>query len=132
MNKENTKKLVERFPKMFRGYHQPMTETAMCWGFECGDGWFSLLWDLCMSIEGLFPPEEFEVTQVKEKFGSLRFYASGSTKEIEDKIDEAETNSSRICEWCGKKGKLRGRGWLLTLCDTCNEWYEMGYKWGWS
>jgi len=132
MNRENTKKLVERFPKMFGGIHKPMTKTAMCWGFEHGDGWFSLIWDLCMSIEGLFPPKNFEVTQVKEKFGTLRFYTLGGTKKIEDKIDEAEINSAKICEWCGKKGKLRGRGWLLTLCDSCNGWYEMGYRWGWS
>ena len=109
MNQENTKKLIERFPKMFRGIYKPMTETAMCWGFECGDGWYDIIYKLCEDIEKMKLPEEFEVMQVKEKYGTLRFYTSGSTDEIEDRIDKAEQESAKTCEWCGKFVKRRGK-----------------------
>ena len=26
-------------------------ESLMCYGFECGDGWFDLIWELCEKIE---------------------------------------------------------------------------------
>jgi hypothetical protein len=51
MKEELDKQLVERFPRIFRDRFKPMTETAMCWGFECGDGWFDILESLCSQID---------------------------------------------------------------------------------
>lgn len=51
MREELDKQLVERFPRMFRNRYAPMTETCMCWGFECGDGWFQILMSLCENID---------------------------------------------------------------------------------
>ena len=48
-------------------------------GFEHGDGWFDILWRVCEDLEPLVAEFEvaggpkFEVLQVKEKFGGLRF-----------------------------------------------------------
>jgi len=128
MKLELQDKLVNRFPKMFRGVHKPMTETAMCWGFECGDGWYDIIYRLCEDIEKLNPPDDFEVSQVKEKYGTLRFYTWGSTDAIEDRIDEAEKESAKTCEWCGEFGKLRGKGWVTTLCAGCYEEYLDGKR----
>lgn len=47
MNAENEKKLLTDFPKLYSQYHLPMTETAMMWGWECGDGWLVTLCDKC-------------------------------------------------------------------------------------
>lgn len=58
-----------------------------------------------------------QIYQVKEKFGGLRFYIGEGTKEIFDRIDQAEEESERTCEQCGKPGVLREGGWLKTLCD---------------
>lgn len=58
-------------------------------------------------------------SQVKEKFGTLRFYMTSSSDEMEAIIREAERKSAVTCEECGKKGKLRGRGWLYTACGPC-------------
>lgn len=57
--------------------------------------------------------------QVKEKFGSLRFYMTSNTDEIDDLIDKAEEKSYKTCEECGCPGKLRNGGWMTTLCDSC-------------
>ena len=61
----------------------------------------------------------FEIVQVKEKFGGLRFYCHGGTEEVHGAIHFAEQLSYRICEECGCPGELRtaNRSWIRTLCD---------------
>lgn len=69
-------KLVKRFPLIFKDYRGDMRQTCMVWGFECGNGWFDLLYDLCLDLEYLSRGKNIEIiaVQVKEKFGGLRFY----------------------------------------------------------
>ena len=57
------------------------------------------------------------VVQVKEKFGTLRFYVIGATDAQYNYISFAEAMSGRICETCGKPGKRLGRGWIYTSCE---------------
>ena len=94
--------------------------------FECGNGWYNLIDILCRQIEfrglrGSVPDPDFDVkiTQVKEKFGGLRFYCEGADDNIYGMIDMAEAMSIRICEECGNPGKLvkSNTGWLYTACD---------------
>jgi hypothetical protein len=58
------------------------------------------------------------VDQVKEKFGTLRFYYHGGDDIIDGMVRMAESISGFTCEKCGAPGKMRGRGWLYTACDT--------------
>jgi hypothetical protein len=51
MNQEKDEALCKKYPLIFSGRNQPMTETAMCWGFECGDGWYHILDNLCANIQ---------------------------------------------------------------------------------
>jgi hypothetical protein len=55
--------------------------------------------------------------QVKEKFGTLRFYVDGATDKHYNYIDFAELMSGRTCEECGKQGQTYYMGWHRTLCD---------------
>lgn len=57
------------------------------------------------------------ITQVKEKFGGLRFYVDGGTQEMHHYIEFAEAMSYRTCEECGSPGKSRNSGWIKVLCD---------------
>ena len=57
------------------------------------------------------------VVQVKEKFGTLRFYIQAGTDEHDNYISFAESMSARTCETCGKPGKTLGRGWYYTSCE---------------
>jgi len=91
----------------------------MCWGIECGDGWYDLIRSLCLEIKILDKDSKVRAVQVKEKFGGLRFYIDYGTEEIYNKIDMAEEISFSICEECGKPGKLRNGEWLKTLCNDC-------------
>ena len=58
----------------------------------------------------------FVAEQVKEKFGTLRFYFYGS-REFDSLVEMAEELSATTCEECGAYGSLREGGWLRTLCD---------------
>jgi len=51
MNPEKDNLLCGRYPKIFANRYGDMRTTAMCWGFECGDGWFDLLDSLCGTIQ---------------------------------------------------------------------------------
>lgn len=55
--------------------------------------------------------------QVKEKFGTLRFYVDSATDKHYNYIDFAELMSGRTCEECGKPGQTYYMGWHRTLCD---------------
>ena len=61
-----------------------------------------------------------EVTQVKEKYGGLRFYVDSSDDYIDGLISMAEGMSYKICSECGGKSvNQTNRGWIYTLCKPC-------------
>lgn len=124
MNNELSLKLFEDFPILYQQKVLSPQHSLMCFGFSCGDGWYSLIRELSEKIEGYNgknPDSPIVAVQVKEKFGALRFYVDHSSGEVETWIREAEAESSMTCERCGEPGKLRGNGWLRTLCDDCWE-----------
>jgi hypothetical protein len=51
MKKELDEKLVAKYPAIFKNRNADMKETCMCWGFECGDGWYWIIDHLCGMIE---------------------------------------------------------------------------------
>lgn len=72
--------------------------------------------------------EQVVVTQIKEKFGTLRFYYHGGDDYIRGLEAMAESMTSRTCEDCGNPGSSRStekRRWVRVLCD--NHAYEQGY-----
>jgi hypothetical protein len=212
MNDDLTQLLLRRFPVLYQDYYSPMRHSCMCWGFDHGDGWFEIIWQLSLAIEeelnyswlekqvflfkkgffrrwnksiyrlspvrldktreegagtkedpkrvvlvekapvdrlarlalALFPPHRsndfrswtaklqrlgfkafvrwpntgFAVVQVKEKYGTLRFYCP-ATAAIDKYVCLAERLSSITCENCGKRGTPDESGWVRTLCDAC-------------
>lgn len=108
------KKLYEEYPRFFNRTSPPVR--GGFWGFECGNGWYALLSKLCEDLSKVVS-DDFQVLQVKEKFGTLRFYVANSNRQTEDLIDKAEAASGHTCEECGEPGKLTGKGWLRTACE---------------
>jgi hypothetical protein len=94
MQKELEQHLVERWPTWFNTGGD-IKHTAMPWGFAHDDGWFEILWRLCADLEPLVAQLEqeigcqFEVLQVKEKFGGLRFYVNHKSDAIRQRIEAA-------------------------------------------
>jgi len=174
MKRELDEYLCKVYPKMMVNRNKSMQETCMCWGFECGDGWFQILNQLMGNIQHhidwkerqrevaikfnrmseqlkagdstlfdeeykdligsdfkekrrqelidrypiLIPEPIPQVTldQVKEKFGTLRFYYSGGDDYIRGMVSMAESMSGVTCETCGKPGTRTGGSWIKTAC----------------
>lgn len=93
-------------------------------GWPCvGDGWRDLLERACARIRTAIDTHggSFRACQVKEKYGTLRFYFDGALPPaaealVEDAIDLADARSACTCEICGEAGSLYGPGWLTTRC----------------
>lgn len=51
MNKELDEQLCKDYPLIFANRHGDMATTAMCWGFDCGDGWYPIIDKLCYDIQ---------------------------------------------------------------------------------
>ena len=121
MRKELQDKLYKDFPKLFGGRTKSMQETCMCWGCECSDGWFGILYEMCEKIDKL-GHDELRFVQVKEKLGGLRVYTNYYFEDVETIISEAEDKSYKTCEVCGttETARTRGSGWVTTLCDECD------------
>jgi len=125
MRKELDEKLCREFPNLYGMRNADMKQTCMCWGFECSNGWYQLIHDLSEKLEAeiLKQPEEdrehFCASQIKEKFGTLRFYMHAATDVMYDLIDKAEAESARTCEVCGKPGEENMQGnWVSTSCEA--------------
>lgn len=88
---------------------------------DCGPGWHHLV-ALC-HVELLTMDPNYEIFQVKEKFGSLRYYFGTKNTDIKEvemwKIAEKyEILSQGVCELTGKPGKLMYQGGLYkTLAE---------------
>lgn len=178
MNQELDAALCAKYPKMFVNRNKSMQETCMCWGFECGEGWYNIINQLCGNIQrhidwkekqrgfvatyndmmlqararNWVPFEEYykhyteearehvrieilqlnfrdvpelipqvTVDQVKEKFGTLRFYYTGGDTYIDGLVSMAESMSGVTCEECGNIGEQRGGGWVHTYCNPCED-----------
>lgn len=86
---------------------------AELFGIECGKGWAALYEPLIARCKA----ENVTITQIKEKWGGLRFYVAGAKPELWEAIEAAEAKSFTMCEDCGASGKRRNAGWIRTLCD---------------
>jgi ribosomal protein S27E len=144
MKQELDELLCKKYPRMMVNRNKGMMETCMCWGFECGDGWYNILDQLMGNIQhhidwkekqrqwaidfnSKAAPEEMrpvpdaipQVTldQVKEKFGSLRFYYTGGDDYISGMVTMAEAMTEVTCETCGKPGTQTKGGWIKTACE---------------
>lgn len=70
--------------------------------------------------------KKYHITQIKEKYGSLRWYDNGVPADIKEKYDEIigkyETLSAKTCVMCGKDCKIESLGgWFIPICEECKE-----------
>ena len=128
------KHLQAKYPNLYCDMHGDMRKTCMAWGIDTGPGWYPLIEELSIKLEELIvklPEEErtnYKAAQVKEKFGALRFYLAGGTKEMYDLVYKAEDDSAKVCETCGCPAQIRGDGWMRAHCDGCEKEYQAKRK----
>ena len=157
MDTELEDKLFHKYRSIFAQKDKPMTETAMCWGLQCGNGWYNIIDTLCGLIEHALArakedverytellkdqslnvyskeaytaslrraqdfPQIIQAVQVKEKFGTLRFYTDNWHPVTDAYISFAENMSAITCEVCGNPGTINDGGWLKVRCEKHKE-----------
>lgn len=129
MTQEKQQYLQKKFPKLYGGNER--NSPYALFGFECDDGWFRIILWLSKAIQNRidtnnrwaekYPDqynkiEQVKVVQVKEKFGTLRYYYSGGDQEISGMISFVEYISAFICEKTGKTEDIgfNKKGWVKT------------------
>ena len=98
----------QMFPELFRGRFKPVEESSMCWGLDCDNDRFVLLWNHCIELEKTAivegrerdSDEWPEIMQVKDKFGRLQVYVRNQSdymRFLREKLqaDSDKGNASR-------------------------------------
>lgn len=123
--------LFEKYPKIFQDKDDPVNKSLMSFGIDTGDGWFWLIDNLCQQLQfDTDNNEEVQIIafQVKEKFGSLRFYVKTCSERQDAIIGFTQFLSCSICEKCGntKNVKKTNKGYIIPLCENCTKEIKKG------
>ena len=99
------------------------------YGIECGPGWMPHIISLLDMIMVLDLKRKVRIFQIKEKFGTFRFYYNSRDlkdlsygQSIENQITLYTTKLDTTCERCGDIGTQKTKGgWIKCSCDKCME-----------
>lgn len=122
--------LVSKYPKIFKQYEG--NPYFVNWS-GVPAGWLPVIDKLCGAIQSYVDhtsvmdengewvkPSQPTCTQMKEKFGGLRFYTSNSDDYVEGMIHMAEHICDNTCQDCGSEEDLGvTKGWISVVCRTC-------------
>ena len=96
-----------------------------CFSYSIPQPWDKIIADLIKVIENYVTHKgtNIKITQVKSKFGALRFYTDGDTDDyIRGAIRMAELQSEKICPHCGSFDKPKvSTGRYLKGCISCDD-----------
>ncbi len=129
MNECNTEKLLSTYPLLYRNLRE--------YGFQCGDGWFDLVFKTSAEIEAVSVREGTPKTSaewpsvscLKEKFGTLRVqFHHRVCDAVEAVVSTAYLKSMVVCELCGSHVPLQAQydskvqpKHSETLCGDCRK-----------
>lgn len=125
------------------GWQEELNErrlkTRGWYGCIAPDGWKWIIEDLDAKLAYL--DSDYGIYQVKEKFGTLRYYyeptKGGIVQDLmDDAVTVAESLSASTCEVCGNSSRVSNKdkgisydptaklkvrnGWYKTICDSCD------------
>lgn len=112
---KNWKDIIEKYPLLYQ----------RCKYIECDFGWYNIIESLSSVLEKLIVKGSWSddctpyATQIKEKYGTLRFYMSIETDEMSSVILLAEKISAFTCEKCGNQGEIINSSWISVRCKDC-------------
>jgi hypothetical protein len=80
MKRELDAQLCEKYPLIFKDRNADMRTTAMCWGLECGDGWYNIIDILCGKLCSEWLSAKSRYDFIKDRVGEKMYgNASGDT-----------------------------------------------------
>lgn len=97
MKKELDEKLCNNYPEIFRDRHESMYKTNMCWGFECDDGWYPLIDNLCRNLMIDVINRKTQIEHIKEMIDrgwdkqsntSQNYYSEENIKKLQKELEE--------------------------------------------
>jgi len=153
--------LVLKYPKLFVNRHKGMNESCLYWGFECDDGWFWLINNLCDNIQS-YIDNNSKKYRIKNKIARYIFYFINKQRwnskfirkqisKFEDKFEKEEYES--ICQvtvdqvkekigglsfyYSGGNDIIHGMVWLAenmsyNICEICGSTKNIGETKGWT
>ena len=128
-DKELNKKMVEEFPfllphnrwtdKVSEDYDYSYNEL---WALE--KGWakafgYELLCELKDALVEANYLDKYRITQIKEKYGGLRWYDFGAPEKAFDILRKYESLSYKTCFICGEPATHETYGWINYVCEKC-------------
>lgn len=113
MTPELQDQLIKKYPKILSNIY-----------LEVGNGWYNIIDNLCewlqFNTNNNNDRPQVKAVQVKEKFGSLRFYVENASNSQFAVISFVEHLTRYICEQCGSRDNVTQEGsWIKTLCTKC-------------
>jgi len=73
MKKQLDEALCAKYPLVFKDRHADMRTTAMCWGLDCGDGWYNIIDVLCGLLTSDYRHAKTDYESIKDKLGKPRW-----------------------------------------------------------
>ena len=124
-------RVVHKHFKFTRSINYIQQTNPYQYSFAVGDGWYKLIYELVhdIRINDLKKGDWItKATQVKEKFGGLRFYVTGTSDKNWALIRNAEQKSYGVCEESGSEVEVGiwNNGWVRTMCRELA--YEKFYE----
>ena len=127
---ETNKKLCDEFPFLIP--HNVWTDEVpkdynyeYTWIDSAPSGWKNLIIECCKEIKPILEQhdwlDKYRITQIKEKWGGLRWYDFGAPSEVHNIIYKYELLSEKVCCVCGEPSTKLSTGWILPFCDKCFE-----------
>ena len=79
--------------------------------------------EMCQEIEDALEADgvqdEYYPVQIKEKYGTLRWYGNFTTEKLEKVLQKYENLSERTCITCGAPATRYTINWISPYCDEC-------------
>lgn len=139
LNKSNielNKLMIEEFPFLLprnrwtgsvsNGYDYSYNELeAMPEGWLIVFG-YEMICELREELLNLNLLNEYRIMQIKEKFGTLRWYDMGNTKKGFEIISKYCGQSAKVCQCCGEPATHMTDGWIGYYCEDCGK--DLGAK----
>lgn len=132
--RENNRELCKKYPFLIP--HNRWTDKIPeDWNYEytelddMPDGWRIAFGEqMCEELKDALVAEggtellnSYRISQIKEKYGELRWYDFGNTKKGYDIINKYAHLSEHTCIKCGAPATQISTGWISPWCDECAE-----------
>lgn len=128
-NVELNKKMIEEFPfllprnrwtgEVSKDYDYSYNEL-----WELEDGWakafgYELICEIRDALKEVDYLDKYRIAQIKEKYGTLRWYDFGAPEKVFEIIRKYEKLSYETCVRCGKPSEYETFGWINYVCKEC-------------